>query len=839
MQKTLIIFKSYIFWLLVAAIGFIFFAGFWQSLSLRSLFILRGERDHHDSLYFVTIGARDAEDLGGWPISRDYYGLISYILQENGAKSIAFDVLFHRRDERYPEYDQALIDFISSGPVALAMAFQSLQDSTRLDWGRYPSRPFPALDESVAAAGFSNVGDQFYALQAPVAVESRFGTVYSLGVQTARLALNCDALPEHLSSFPLSIQGSHGKTCSLPINKKGRVWLNHFGDFTRVRQLSLTNLLRRYRDDENLAFLQDRIVFVGVTIPGVASTVMTPFDPASPAFLIHATVTENILQQNFIRVLPLWARILLTAIFVAALMLPLRWGRRKFVFLSLLFFAFFIVIAVILFSWLFIALPLVLPLLIGLLALLTTWMRLRGIQIQQHRQREQAWEQEVSEKQKQIVQTRQDLQRLQTEQNQHQQSYQAVAEEKQKLMREKQELLEALQARVSDLQPQTVKSHEFTLFPEIIRGHKSKLQESLQLLHTVRDSDLPVLFVGETGSGKEVLAQALVRAGQRRDKPLIAVNCGAISETLLESELFGHEKGAFTGAQARKRGYFEQADGGTLFLDEISETSEAFQIKLLRVLQEGVIQRVGDEHAIHIDVRILAASNRDLEKDVRQGRFRQDLYYRLNAFPVPIPPLRQRPQDIPPLADYFLKKHSAETVRYFSQQAINCMQSWSWPGNVRELENIVQRAAILASSQGRNIIQSNDLPEEMRLSAPETVEFKSLAGQILDSLRAKGFSHASVSQSARELGNRDRSTIAEYLRGMCYEALVHHHGDENSAARELAATLDPQVIERVRKKIAAYRKKLETTPPDNLYKGLPRQYHDDLKALLNAGNSRS
>jgi transcriptional regulator with PAS, ATPase and Fis domain len=213
----------------------------------------------------------------------------------------------------------------------------------------------------------------------------------------------------------------------------------------------------------------------------------------------------------------------------------------------------------------------------------------------------------------------------------------------------------------------------------------------------VVDTRVTVLLEGETGTGKEVLAAAIHYRSRRRDKLFVAQNCAALAETLLESELFGHKKGSFTGAVEDKKGLFEIADGGTLFLDEITETPGSLQSKLLRALQEGEVRPVGATSPKHVNVRIVAATNRNLEQEVKRGRFREDLFYRLNVFPIRLPPLRERREDIPLLAAHFLQRYAEELGKHvggFSQQTMELMVAYDWPGNVRELQNEVQRIVI-------------------------------------------------------------------------------------------------------------------------------------------------
>ena len=214
----------------------------------------------------------------------------------------------------------------------------------------------------------------------------------------------------------------------------------------------------------------------------------------------------------------------------------------------------------------------------------------------------------------------------------------------------------------------------------------------------VAKSSATVLIRGESGTGKEVVARAIHTASERAERPMLAVNCAALSENLLESELFGHEKGAFTGADRLRRGRFELADGGTLLLDEISEIAPALQAKLLRVLQESQFERVGSSMTQQVDVRVVATTNRDLESAVAEGKFRRDLFYRLNVVPVDLPPLRQRVEDIPELCRHFLHsiaRRENKPFRHIESEALRVLQRYNWPGNIRELQNIVERAGVL------------------------------------------------------------------------------------------------------------------------------------------------
>ncbi len=274
----------------------------------------------------------------------------------------------------------------------------------------------------------------------------------------------------------------------------------------------------------------------------------------------------------------------------------------------------------------------------------------------------------------------------------------AKALEKRRLQRE----TEGLRARVRE---------RFRL--EGMVGESPELQSVYQVVRQAAPTRATVLILGESGTGKELIAQALHESSERRDKPFIKVSCAALSDTLLESELFGHEKGSFTGAAGRREGRFELADGGTLFLDEIGEITPATQVKLLRALQQREFERVGGTQTIKVDVRMVAATNRDLAAEVKAGRFREDLFYRLNVVAVTLPPLRRRKGDIPALVSHFMERASAaygKSVRGVAPGFINALLAHDWPGNVRELENAIERAVVLAKGSE---LTTDDLPPSL------------------------------------------------------------------------------------------------------------------------------
>jgi DNA-binding NtrC family response regulator len=312
--------------------------------------------------------------------------------------------------------------------------------------------------------------------------------------------------------------------------------------------------------------------------------------------------------------------------------------------------------------------------------------------------------------------------------------------------------------------------------PEILIGISPAILELHRLIGKVAGTDSTVLISGESGTGKELVALALHHQNHSRMGPFVAVSCGAIAETLLESEFFGHEKGAFTGAIAARAGRFELANKGTIFLDEVGELSQNLQVKLLRVLQERSFERVGSSKTRAVDVRVISATNRDLEQEVEEGRFREDLYYRLNVIPIMVPPLRSRPEDIPILIRHFLDRVDPlnNMTTGVTQEALHLLQAHQWPGNVRELENFIERVVALKDS---GPIDVNDLPASIRQSKksegpaagisfpPQGIDLPCLIDELEHDLieKALALSHGVKSRAAELLG-LNRTTLVEKIR---------------------------------------------------------------------------
>ncbi len=300
------------------------------------------------------------------------------------------------------------------------------------------------------------------------------------------------------------------------------------------------------------------------------------------------------------------------------------------------------------------------------------------------------------------------------------------------------------------------------LIPSNIIGNSGKMHEVYKLIERVSNTNATVLIRGESGVGKELIADAIHYNSNRSEKPIIKINCSALPESLIESELFGHEKGSFTGADKQRKGRFELAEGGTLFLDEIGDIPSQTQVKLLRTLQEKEFERVGGTETIKANVRIITATNRDLEEQIKKGEFREDLFYRLNVFPIYVPPLRERINDIPSLVDHFIQKSNKENytqIKRISSSAIDMLMVYHWPGNIRELENCIERACIMSTD---GVLRSHNLPPTLQTASSSGTESNGTLNAIIERVEKQMIvetlllKRGNISKAAEQLGITER-----------------------------------------------------------------------------------
>jgi len=784
-------------------------------------FKLRGERQITDDFVVIYIGDEDLKTLGSWPISRDYYSYIIHILTSSGARVIALDVLLAQKNKYHPEYDRTLVDFVkNAGNVCLPLTFSEIITTDSSYKGINATYPFKELLESATCVGFSNFSKLENVRNVPLIAEHKNDIHLSFGYQMAAL----------FSKENLNNSNSNAK----------RIRLNHFGSLENITSIGFVDLLQTHKNNPDSLNFKGKLVLVTVTATGVANLKSTPFDNAFPSSLVHLTVAENLINFNYLVDTPLYLNLIIMILLGAGYWILVTIFKRKSIVTPIIYLCVYWIAAMLFFSFSNLTLPLFYP----SLAIISLMIAQQIVSTKELQKMDSVihvmLQTELEGKENQLLSIKEKLK----ESDDQLKNESELKEEIQLKATENKNQVLQLEKEINDLKlysnSGTFESKEILEFEKIIYSKDSKMTEILDLVSKVVTSDIPVLIYGETGTGKEMIANAIHKKSERKNAPFVALNCGALPETLLESELFGHEKGSFTGATSMRKGKFELADGGIIFLDEISETSPAFQAKLLRVLQESTFARVGGEKSIKVDVRVIAATNKDLQKEIDENRFRSDLFFRLNGFPIAIPSLIERTEDIPLLTQHFLEKHDFKVS--FSNTAMKTLLNYCWPGNVRELENIVRRAAIMASSSTRELIQKEDLPDEIQLyQKTQNLEsiHKPLEDQILESLRSLKFSRSAISQTAKALGNKDRGTITEYFRGICFQKLIESNFNILQTAQLIADTSDDNIVKQVEIKINEYVNNLksnikssESSNIETLSKGLPKKYHEYLREVI-------
>jgi transcriptional regulator with GAF, ATPase, and Fis domain/CHASE2 domain-containing sensor protein len=814
---------------------------FLQNADENVLLRLRGRRIMPSEFLLVAIDESDVQALGGWPITRDYYGYLIHILTEKHAKVIGLDILLSAPNRQYPEYDRLLADFIeSSGRVVLP----SVADWTKPDDPSAQLNPLLEFARNAVGKGFSNLGDESTVRRVPLVMGAGNGLQVSFGLALAQAFLVGAKVRTDGRHVMLSVPEK--PDIRVPVDGQGRMLMNPAGCISSIKSIRLTALLHAYETSPDSLDFSNLLVVVAAVAPSLPVIKSTPLCSQVPASLIHVAAAENILNKTWLRVPP----------FVFTFVWILAWLGLAYAISSAGRFLYWIIWITagiyaafgLSLAWLAL-LRVVMPLFLPVLLFLGSAIVFRRQRNSRHRRmdafRMADIEARIAVKEKALADAERKLSEAETLSVKDAAEKIRLSETCHKLTGEKEALVLELEKQVRDLkasiEPEAGQGHP--RFQDIIHGQGSPMTGILRLVEKVAKDDIPVLIQGETGTGKELIARAIHEASLRRRRPFVAVNCGALSESLLESELFGHEKGAFTGAQNRRKGRFELAQGGTLFLDEITETEPAFQARLLRVLQEGTYERVGGERTLRAAVRIIAAHNRDLKREVEKKRFREDLYFRLNGFPIDLPPLRNRRDDVPILAQYFVRKYDGDSKVRISDATMTKLKTYRWPGNVRELENALRRAVLLAKSEGRGMIQLKDLPEEIRSDAAgtESMLYHPLETQILETLRAFKFSHSAISQTAKALGNRDRGTVTEYFRGLCFQFLAEHAGDVKRAASALAVSGEAEAIRRVEAKMRDYVENVRASLAEkqdsgqskpSCFKGLPQKFHPFLQQII-------
>jgi transcriptional regulator with GAF, ATPase, and Fis domain len=829
----------------------------------RGKYALRGAIPADTNIVLVYIDDQAVQTLG-WPVRRNFYALMVTVLRQLKVRAIGLEPVFETRQPEYLEYDDLLATVSASAGNVVATSYFDrvsaagsevetdsigggrMQASVRLVAmrGRGYHGPYDALRRSVAGIGHVNFTERG---DVPVFIQTGLDLEPSFGLEILRVAFGGqvkflgagEGAPPGVNGGRVRMSGKDG---SIVFSAPGGITrLSYPGPLTSFTRYPFLEVLRSYdalRAEREallpLSRLNDKIVLVGLLAEGRGQFFPTPVDPRMPSLVVHASFLDNALAGRFPATVPLWLVALGSFVFAmlcmaaAARCTPAR--GVALIALALLSWA---GLSQALFAAGAIALPVVPAVVIALAG--GGWMVARG-----HRDTRTTVTALTEEKAQILEQLHDREARVAMLERELEGAEGSGAEERTRRLleeiREYKSEIRSLSSRADDLEPYGANADTDAEVPAVFEGivyaRDGAMGPIVDFIEKIAASDASVLILGESGTGKEMIARAIHARSGRKDGPFIAVNCGALSEGLLESELFGHEKGAFTGAVKERMGRFELAHQGTIFLDEIGETSDGFQVKLLRVLQRGEFERVGGTHMLNSDARVVAATNKNLKELVRTGGFREDLFYRLNVLTVELPPLRDRREDIALLVQHFLRSEGEGLS--ISRNVMEALEAYGWPGNVRELESAIRRAALLARAEKRSMISVRDLTDEVAAAVLGKVP---LEEQILASLREKGFSRSSIMETAAEVGGLNRGTVAEYLRGEVIMAFVEHRFDAEKTVRVISLSADATVNERVRKRLIDYLANLveamERERPWNeareglrpKMKNLPQRYH--------------
>lgn len=821
-------------------------------------YFFRGEVTADTNIAIIYFDAKDISALGGWPLRRNYYALLIETLTKLEAKVIGTDIFFGSRNREFPEYDILLASMLEkTDNVVLSSYFRSVSlpsmrssgnhnspTGVRQEWiwrGEGYQLPFESFLHAAAGVGHTHLGEGNIQ-KVPVFISDGSSISSPFFLELYR---------KYRNDIESSKERSESSIDNVPdwqIRKDGTVWINFPGSFGSFKMYRAVDVIRGFEFEKHgiessldLDVFRGKIALIGVIAEGFGTLYNTPFSEAFPPIGIHATLLDNALQGRFLSITDRTGGTLISLLlFVLGLIAFQFGGNRKGIYIVLGVFILYFFVTAGSFIFLHTSLPLLQPVLVYLLPLISMAViehRRAQTMVHQLSEEKKSIESNLREKELQLSLLEDEL--VDEKEDERKEGYPELTER----VRRIKEDVRDLSKQVNDLTvhdtPKDTPKGVPKDYERIVYDDSSKMSHVVSMIDKVAGSDANILILGESGTGKEMVARAIHARSARKDGSFVAVNCGAITETLLESELFGHERGAFTGAVKDKQGRFELANKGTILLDEIAETSPAFQVKLLRVIQESEFERVGSSKTTKVDVRIIAATNKDIKALVDTKQFRDDLYYRLNVFSIHIPPLRERKADIAALTDAFLRKEDEDLT--VSEAVMNVLKNYSWPGNVRELEMALKRAAILARSEQRPLLRLKDFPVEVQQSAESMIE---LEDKILESLRMKDFSRSSISETAQELGGLNRSTISEYFRGICFRAFFNQLWDYDAAASEIAGTDTEEVLERVTKKLHEYlsnvthnldRSKKIDDHRDLLkskFKNLPQKFHPVLEEVV-------
>ena len=771
---------------------------------IENLFIkTRGEISPDTNIILIHFSEDDISRIGPWPIKRNYYALLINQLTYLGVKKIGLEIFLSSRLVTQSVYDNLLLKEIEkSGKVVLSCVAGSIIEKNNqyiTDSLSYPSPKL--LNDSLISGHINFLKDNKY-----------------------EIPLNLIQSNITEKSFSLQLSGKELEKKSVIVN-----FISSWQKIEKYSALEFAELV--YSKSSELKRFKNKIVIIGISDPQIASAIQSPFDEQVPGVALHAFALDNILNSRDINDKFSYLFFIIFLLIVLGFIFFRTISNKKIFIKYLITGVSVLIVSFILIAILFWEIPLTF-FLIPFFALIITDITLYFFQGKEELKgaldESTALRNLLFSKENELSNLQKELKESGKESSQLADKINSLQNDIKKLKGSEEDRLEA----------EIKFSGKVEKFYDIVYS-SSSMAQVVELVKKAAPTDSTILVAGESGTGKELVAKAIHSLSKRKEKNFIAVNCGALTDSLLESELFGHERGAFTGAVTDRQGRFELANGGTIFLDEIGETSENFQVKMLRVLQSGEIEKVGSTKPYTVDIRVVAATNKNLFELVKEKKFREDLFYRLNVINIELPPLRERKEDINVLAKSFMQSESSDLQ--ISKAALQALNDYSWKGNVRELESVIKRAVIFATSEKRNLIQLMDLPREIVKEA--SYSFEDL---VLESLRRKNFSHSSIVETAKELGNVNRTMISENLRGVTLKILVENKFNIERTISLISGVEDHEMNERVRTKIQTFLSNIEndlkkTGEKDfktlkklfsSKYKNLPSKFHSYLDEVI-------
>jgi DNA-binding NtrC family response regulator/CHASE2 domain-containing sensor protein len=730
-------------------------------------------------IYIVYFDEDDIQLLGGWPLSRNIYGYLAEKLFSLGAEIVGFDIFWGDRADASDENDMFLASVLNKQNSIVGSFYFSIFGHNNSE-----EKPVPDLgwifkkepQNLMHASSIQTASKMFLKGRAKFGFVNLPFTNEGIIEEAALLVKSGDIIYPSFSNLISRIYKQNCADSSL-----SEIKINYTVNTKHLPIISIREIIHEEDTERLKQKLGKSIVIAGIISSQIGFEKATPIDASMPVIGIHAQIIDNILTGNYLKTLPQW---IYSVILFIVILIPVifRINRMRYKYFLLTVCAFlFTVSTLILWKHCII---------FELYACLTTLLFISiifmfdSVFFQKKQFREEIEKRKLLE-----IQFRDKVQ-----------SSAYLEKEYIELQKRYRNEIEGLREELS-----TVTDEESTSilneYPDIVCSHKSPMIKILSELSRIGETDQPVFISGESGTGKELIAKSIHQKSRRKEYPFIAVNCSSLSENLLESELFGHEKGSFTGANQAKSGFFEAADKGTIFLDEISETSVSFQAKLLRILQEGTFFRVGSTKIRNVDVRVIAATNQNIDQMIEQGHFRQDLFFRLNVLPVHLPPLRERPEDIPLLVSHFLGRSGYK----ISSGAQELLKSYNWPGNIRELQNLSARMKILEEG---SLVTSDWIKKQLSLDDKSSTSLESMDENILLLYREMKFRNDSNVRIAEKLGNLHRSTITEYLKGMTFQFFCEEDFDLNNTVRRFNPDKDDRLDLKIRNRMVKYLKNL-------------------------------